>query len=125
MVRGLFQRDAQQVNNIHEKFYENEFSLSDLDNFTVGFTSVDENDKIICAGGIKSIMEMIIITDKDVSVNKRQVALYEMLTTAGRSTKEAGYNQLHAFVQDEKWARYLIKHVGFKPTVGQALVIGV
>lgn len=125
MIRPLLKRDNSQIVDIHQRFYESEFDLSELEQLTCGFASVDAQDKIICAGGIRSIMEMIIVTDKSVPLNERQVALYDMLTTAGKSTKEAGYNQLHCFVQDEKWARYLIRHVGFKPTVGQALVIKV
>lgn len=125
MIRALLKRDESSIQAIHKQFYADEFSLDDMKNLTCGFSAVDENDKIICAGGIKSIMEMIIVTDKSVGLDKRQVALYEMLNTAAKTTHEAGYRQLHAFIQDEKWARYLIKHVGFKPTVGQSLVIGV
>lgn len=125
MIRALLKRDRVQIADIHKKFYESEFDLSDLQNLTCGFTAVNANDKVICAGGIKSIIEMIIVTDKDVDIRERQVALYDMLTMAGNSTKSAGYKQLHAFIQDEKWARYLIKHVGFKPTAGQSLVINV
>lgn len=121
----MLKRDRVQINDIHENFYKNEFQLSELDNLTVGFTAVDANDRIICAGGIRTIMEMVIVTDKNRDVGSRQVALYDMLNTAVNSTKLAGYDQLHAFIQDEKWAKYLIKHVGFQPTVGQSLVIGV
>ena len=125
MIRALLKRDKEQISRIHQEFYKSEFELSQLDNLTCGFASVDAEDKVICAGGIKSIMEMIIVTDKNVDLSKRQLALYDMFKTAGYLTKSAGYPMLHAFVQDEKWARYLIKHVGFKPTVGQSLVIGV
>lgn len=125
MIRALLKRDVQCINDIHKRFYSEEFSLSDLDNLSYSFVSVDENDKVISAGGIKPIIEMIIVTDKDATVNNRQVALYDMLRMAEVSTRQAGYNQIHAFIQDEKWARYLIRHVGFKPTVGQSLVIGV
>ena len=125
MIRSLMKRDVEKVRSIHEEFYKNEFDISQLNNLTCGFTAVDEYDNIISAGGIRTIMEMIIVTDKNYDVAKRQVALYDMLKTAGNTTKTAGYNNLHAFIQDEKWARYLIKHVGFKPVVGTSLIIGV
>lgn len=125
MIRALLKRDQIQIKDIHEQFYKDEFDLSEMTNFTCGFTSVDENDKVICAGGIKTLMEMIIVTDKNIDITKRQLALYDMLNTAGKSTKACGYDLLHIFIQDDKWARYLIKHVGFKPTIGKSLVIGV
>ena len=125
MIRALLKRDQIQIADIHQNFYKDEFSLDELKNLTCGFTAVDANDRVICAGGIRSIMEMVIVTDKNVDISQRQVALYDMLTAASHATNGAGYKQLHAFIQDEKWAKYLIKHVGFKPTVGQSLVIGV
>jgi len=125
MIRALLKRDQIQIKDIHEKFYKDEFPLSELDNLTCGFTAVDNNDRVICAGGIKSIMEMVLVTDKNVDLTKRQLALYDMLKTAGYSTKSAGYNNLHAFIKDERWAKYLIKHVGFKPIIGTGLIIGV
>jgi hypothetical protein len=125
MIRALLKRDKDQIAKIHHEFYEHEFELSQLDNLTCGFASVDAQDQVICAGGIKTIMEMIIVTDKNIDLARRQVALYDMFRTAGHSTKSAGYSSLHAFVTDEKWTRYLIKHVGFKPIVGTGLVIGV
>lgn len=125
MIRALLKRDQVQIADIHNRFYKSEFELSELDRLTCGFTAVDNNDRVICAGGIRTIMEMLIVTDKESNLNERQVALYDMLTTAMNSTRSAGYKELTAFVQDEKWARYLIKHVGFKPTAGKSLVIGV
>jgi hypothetical protein len=34
------------------------------------------------------------------------------------------FNQLHAFIQDNKWKSQLEKY-GFKPTKGQALVLNI
>jgi hypothetical protein len=125
MIRALFKRDLDSVRKIHEQFYGSEFGISDLQGLTCGFTAVDDNDQVICAGGIRSIMEIVIVTDKNVPILQRQQALFDMLKTARNSTKEAGYRQLHAFVQDEKWERHLIKQAGFRHTVGKALVIEV
>lgn len=125
MIRSLMKRDLVQIKDIHHRFYETEFDLDALDNLTCGFVAVDANDRIICAGGIKPIIEMILVTDKSIDISSRQVALYDMFKTAGHSTSSAGYNSLHVFIKDEKWARYLIKHVGFKPIEGTGLIIGV
>jgi len=125
MIRALFKRDLDQLKSIHERFYQDEFSLSDLNRFISSFAVIDDsNGKIITAGGIRSIVETIIVTDKDTPIEKRQEALIDLLQVAKNTTKQAGYTQLHAFVQDAKWMRHLISH-GFIPTVGKSLVIGV
>lgn len=124
MIRALLKRDLIDVKNIHEKFYSKEFDFSEFNRFITGFVAIDKFDKIIVAGGVRSIAEAVIVTDKDASVETRIDALNEFLNTAKEVSSEAGYNQLHAFIQDDKWMRHLIKH-GFNPTVGKSLVLNV
>jgi len=123
MIRAITKRDLTQISEIHSKFHESEFPLSDLNRFICSFAVVDdETDKVITAGGIRAISEMIIVTDKDVDIHQRRLALLQMLTAGVQTTRMAGYEQLHAFIQDDKWLRHLIKY-GFRPTVGKSLVI--
>lgn len=124
MIRATCKRDIDQIQKIHEKFFISEFPISDLSNLSSSFVCVDENDKVITAGGIRSIIEAVLVTDKDVAVEVRQRALIRTLLTAQNMTKQAGHSQLHVFVQDEKWMRHLIRH-GFIETIGKSLVIGV
>lgn len=124
MVRSITKRDIDKIGIIHSKFYNDEFPLSDLNRFMTSFVVTDDNDDVICAGGIRTIVEAIIVTDKDVEVNKRREALLKMLEVAKKTTKTAGYDQIHAFVQDYHWLQHLIDH-GFRQTVGESLVIDV
>jgi hypothetical protein len=122
-LRALLRRDVSQIENIHKKHFEKEFKIEELYNHHCSFL-VEEDEKIISAGGIRTIMEATIVTDKDVEVSKRREALLMMLKTALDTTKNAGYSELHAFVQDDKWMQHLIRY-GFQPTKGKSLVIGV
>ena len=121
MIRALLKRDFTDIKIIHEKFYQKEFDFSELNKFMCSFVSVDNDDKPIVAGGIRTIVEAIIVTDKDRAVEERINALREWLDTARKSTKDAGYLEITAFVQDDKWYRHLLMH-GFNPTVGKSLV---
>ncbi len=122
-LRAVFNRDHDRIIEIHNQ-YENECPISDLSNLACSFAIADENDKIITAGGIRSIMEAVIVTDKDVEIEQRRVALINMMHALKTTTKQAGYHELHAFIQDEKWLRHLIQH-GFRNTVGRSIVINV
>lgn len=124
MIRAIMKRDLCKILEIHKKFYAQEFPIDDLRTLTCGYCVVDGNDVVITAGGIRPIMEAVIVTDKDVDIGLRRLALLSMLNQSVTTTREAGFNQLHAFVQDENWQRHLTRY-GFKPTVGKSLVIGV
>ena len=124
MIRALLKRDIGLIKTIHEKYYEKEFELSELNRFLCSFTSVGADDKPIVAGGIRTIVEAVIVTDKDIALEQRIDALKEWVITARKSTKDAGYSEMTAFVQDDKWYRHLLKY-GFLPTAGKSLVIGV
>lgn len=117
-------RDFSRIQAIHERFYKEEFPISDLASLTCGFCVVDEHDEVVTAGGVRPIIEAVIVTDKDVDIGLRRLSLLSMLNTASITTRAMGYSQLHAFVQDDSWQRHLIKY-GFKPTVGKSLVISV
>lgn len=114
--------DIDELRRIHEKHYSSEFSFDD---FISGFISafvIEENNRIISAGGIRSIVECVAITDKDISVRDRREALYQLLSASIFHTTSNGYNQLHAFIQDETWLKHL-KRAGFKETVGKSIVL--
>lgn len=121
-IRALNPSDFNRVCQIHEKYYSSEFTLPDFFKFLCAFVVADSNDKIICVGGIKPIAESIIITDKDFSVKERREALLRVLDASSFMAGKAGFNQLHAFIQDEDWMKHLEKY-NFKPTKGKAFYL--
>ena len=122
MIRHLEVRDIDILRKIHEKHYKKEFSFDD---FILNFhrpVVVEDSSGIICAGGIKPILEMVMLTDKDKPVIDRKHAIMIMLCNSVQTSQNLGHHQLHAFVQEEKWKSRLEK-TGFKPTKGQSLVL--
>lgn len=123
MIRLMQKSDLNELRQIHEKYYEKEFVFPEFGKFIAPFTVI-ENDQIVVAGGVRTIIESVLITNKDFPVRDRRSALYNALAASTHITKSAGHDQLHAFIQDPVWEKQL-KRIGFKDCVGKALVIGV
>lgn len=127
MIRNLKLEDIKQIREIHERYYKNEFDFPNFfDKFLSVFVVSDDNDpsKIIAAGGIRTIAEAVIITDKSSPICDRRDALYHMLAAFLCNSGLNGYDSIHAFIQDPKWEQHL-KRVGFKPTNGNSLILKV
>jgi len=121
-ARAVTQYDYTKLKEIHEKFYKDEFILPDfINNYLLGFV-VEEHGNIITIGGIRTIAEVILVTDKSQSVRVRRDSLLEALRVAVLTARNNKFDQIHAFIQDPKWKRHLEK-VGFHETKGTALVL--
>lgn len=122
-VRAINPSDINELKIIHDKFFKNEFEFPDfLNEYLSPFVVIDEEDKIITAGGVRTIAETVLITNKDYLIKHRQSALLRSLRMSSYIAGVNGFNQLHAFIQDKNWLRHL-KRVGFTETKGQALVL--
>lgn len=126
MIRGVDREDYKKLKEIHERFYKTEFDFPNfVDKFLCSFVVVNEdNNDIICGGGVRTLCESVLLTNKDYSPRLRKQALHEVLTASVHFTEKFGYHELHAFVQDQQWEHHLRK-IGFSDTVGKALVLGV
>lgn len=115
------EQDGKQLEEIHGS-YESELGLQEL----VGerFVIADDNDRIIVVGCNCSLAEVRLVTNKNVNVKQRREALMSSFQISEFVAKNAGYNQLHAFVQDEVWLNQLLKH-GFRRTTGTAILIDI
>lgn len=125
ILRAMMQRDLEQVKAIHEKYYGAEFPLPDfVTNYLCAFVVVGEGDSIISAGGVRTLLESVLITDKSFSPETRKEALLDILAANIHFAKQGNFDGIHAFVQDEKWAKRL-RRTGFKDTIGKALYLGI
>jgi hypothetical protein len=123
-LRELRMEDVMKLKEIHKKFYEHEFEFPDFFNgFLCAFACVDDEENIITAGGVRTIVESVLVTDKSFSTRKRRNALYSILGASDYVARRMEYDQLHCFVQDDKWMKCLNK-IGFVPTKGRSLVLG-
>jgi hypothetical protein len=125
MIRPLKFEDLHVIKRIHEEYYKEEFDFPNFfDKFLGVFVVTDDStDELLTVGGIRTIAESVIITNKGARARNRRFALYQMLQASLFTCSRLGYHELHAFIQDEKWVKHLMK-VGFKPTVGKPLVLG-
>lgn len=125
ILRAMMPRDLEPVRTIHEKYYGTEFPLPDfVTNYLCAFVVMDENDSIISAGGVRTLLESVLLTDKSFAPEVRKEALLDILVASIHVAKKGKFEGIHAFVQDKKWAARL-RRTGFKDTVGQALYLGI
>lgn len=126
IIRELHSSDLNQLRAIHARFFSDEFELPDFFNkFLCSFVVVNEEENvIITAGGVRTIAESVIITNKHISPETRREALYRMLEASAHITNSFGYEQLHAFIQNDKWKKHLEK-VGFNKCKGEAVYLNV
>lgn len=124
-IRALRSSDLPILRQIHEEYYKHEFNLPNFSSgFNVAYVVEDDDRQIISAGGIRPIIESVILTDKRQSVRKRREALYDILAASTHFGRKDGYNQIHAFVQDPSWENHLKKN-GFYDTKGLSLVLDI
>jgi hypothetical protein len=121
-IRNLDIKDTLVLRDIHEKYYD-DFKFPDfLHGFINAFT-IEEDGKIITGGGVRLIPESILITDKFQTRRSRREALLLALHASILSCQKQGFNQLHAFIQnDPNWIEILKKY-NFKPINGTGLVL--
>lgn len=122
IIRSLQAEDLNQLKEIHAQFYKHEFEFPNfLDKFECVFVVVDDSEKIITGGGVRTILESVLLTDKSFAPRIRREALYNMLQGSTYVGEKLGYKEIHAFIQDDRWSQCL-KKIGFKNTVGESLV---
>lgn len=123
IIRPLSSSDLDELRTIHEKYYKDEFCFDDfISGFLASCVISDESGRIVSAGGMRALAEMVLITNKDCSVRDRREALYMILNASCYQAPRLGFNSLHAFIQEEKWLKQL-KRIGFKETKGKSLVL--
>jgi len=124
-IRPITPFDVLRIRRVHEKYFNEEFEFPNFfERFLSAYLVEDDKEQIIAACGVRPIAEAVLITNKDKSVRVRREALFKILHASMFVCNRLGYDQLHAFVQDDSWKKHL-ENVGFEPTKGQSLVIGV
>lgn len=121
-IRSLTKNDYEQVKALYEQ-YRNEMEFPDfITNYLFSFAVCDDNDNIITVAGVRTILEVVAMTNKCRSTRVRRQALLDVLEASSFVADGHGYKELHAFIQDENWKDQLIRTGTFKPTKGKALV---
>lgn len=123
MIRAYHPNDLINLAEIHEKFYKEEFSLPNfMDEFLMAFTAI-ENENIVAVGGVKNILEIVLLTDKNKLIADKRKALYDIFQASLFTAGKYGYKEICAhIVNDDKWKRHLHK-IGFRPLRGEMLTL--
>lgn len=124
-IRAIRSDDIPKLKVIHDKYFRNEFVFPEfLTEFLCAFLVEDDSGEIITAGGVRTIAESIIITNKAYDIKERRQGLNQILDASEFVCHKFKYNQLHAFITDNNWERHLLK-VGFRHIKGSGLVIDI
>lgn len=124
-IRALESKDIEEIRRIHSLFFRDEFDFPDfLKGYLCAFVVTNEKEEILVAAGVRTIAESVIVTNKSAQFDsiERRNALLRVLDASQFVCRETGYDQLHAFIQDENWLRHLERY-NFRPTKGQSLVL--
>ena len=123
-IRAMVPDDLVAIKEIHEKYFKDEFLFPDFTKNFINAFVVENEGSIVAAGGIRNILESIVISNKDMSNRKRRDSLLMLLGASNFTARFAGHDVFHAFITDSNWKNQLMKY-GFKVGKGENLIIGV
>lgn len=123
-IREMRTSDVDRIREIYNKHFRTEFDFPDfMKGFLCAYVVEDVvNREIICAGGVRNIAEVVVITNKDLSTRRRRNALFNVLDASTFVAGKFGHDAIHAFCMDEKWSEQL-RTVGFHTPNGHPLML--
>ena len=115
IIREPDANDKKAIDELYKKYFShNEYpDFYNKDAFPQPFVITDTDEKIIVAGGVKKIVEVVVVSDQSQSPRVRLEALLQCLGSSIYIAQEMKQNQLHVFSNDEKYIKVLQKF-GFK-----------
>lgn len=109
--------DRPEIDRIHHAYFKaNEYPKC-------LFVVADDDDKLVVAGGVKTIAEFAVVSDQARSVKVRQEALLHALGAAILIANDMKFKQLHAFVDANSSFVNHLKRYGFKLIDAKVLVL--
>ena|SRR5258706_11547289 len=118
--------DKREIDKIYNEFFSNneypDFFNKEI--FPCPFVVTDDNnEKVILAGGVKQVAEVVVVSDQNLSKRTRFDALLQALGSSIFITQGMQHHQIHVFVNnDEKYVKTLQKF-GFKLIDAKLLVL--
>lgn len=109
MIRTICEKDIDEIHQIWERYYQLQFPFPNFLNYICAFVVTDNNDRIITAGGVRTIAELLVVTDISAGLFERNRAWREMLQASKFVALKSGFNNLTCFVNDERWASILTR----------------
>lgn len=113
-IRNIEPSDIEALKELHEKYYKDEYFFDNFLNNLLGSFVIENESGIVCAGGVKTITESVLITNKSSAFHDKLEALNMALQVSDFICRKTNHNQLHAFIKDDVVWRAWLKKVGFK-----------
>jgi len=123
-IRSYTLNDYKEAWQIWYTFFRDEFDFPDFFKAFHCVFTIENNNEPVVIGGVRPIAELVAITNKDASTRDRVIGLKTLVEACKFVCAEHNYDQLHCFVQGDKWSRQ-VQTVHFKPTKGQSLYIDI
>lgn len=127
IIRVPYHSDRPEIDRIYKEYFsQNEYpDLYDRKIFTCPFVVATNTDRIIVAGGVKTIAEAVVVSDRGLPIKTRLDALLQSLGSIINIVREMKRNQIHVFVNnDEKYVKVLQEY-GFKLIDAKLLVLDI
>lgn len=121
MLRDLRVTDLPLLDEIHSRCQT--FGVPNLTHLVDDKIVTAPDGSIVGYGLLKLFPEAIMILDTAKSLRQRMEALNEFLEHAIAIAREAGVEQIHAFVDDERFSHLLIERYGFNTVSAKPLVL--
>lgn len=121
-IRYLEPSDLEQIGSIYNRHFSDMEYPDFVNDFAVTFVA-HENEKIIAVGGLKPMVEAIVLTDLDESVRTKRDALLKIFDGVTYAAAKLKYKEIHAFAYDMEYAKHLIKRMGFRPISKSKLLV--
>jgi hypothetical protein len=113
-IRYLDESDKDEVNRIYDAYFKDMDFPNFYNNYYSVFVVEDDNKKVIAIGGVKSIIEAVVLTDQGRSVRDRMEALLRIFEGVKYVGEKLDYPQIHVFAYDNQYTEHLINRMGFK-----------
>ena len=123
IFRPLRVSDLPLIDYMHRHYYPDHF-LPNRNNIIVDGT-VDRGGKVVGYGMIKLFAEPILLLDRSASKIERGKAFKLVMDVAIRAAKSAAIEQINVFSDDDAFLEVMKKHYGFKPRLGNGIILEV
>lgn len=125
IVRSMRRTDRVQADRIYNAFFsDNEYpDFFDRGVFECPFVIANNDDKVIVAGGVKTIVEAVVVSDQDISSTVRLDALIQALGSVITIANDMKRKQVHVFVHDDENYVKVLQKFGFKLLDAKVLVL--
>lgn len=120
ILRLAEKRDEDQIVQIYQSFYAQEFPLD----FNTSFAQIlaEQDGKVVGFGWLELNVEASIILDQASNKRDKFEAMKKIISYGELVAANGGFKQMHIFPKDERFSALLKKHLNFRNITGECLI---